>query len=324
MLQQTQVATVLPYYDRFLKTFPDVFALAAAEEATLMRHWEGLGYYRRARSMHAAAKQIVQDHDGIFPTDFEQVLALPGIGRYTAGAILSISGDQRYPVLEGNTQRVFSRWIALRSPPTETASTKLLWRVAEALLPPKKGSGLFNQAAMELGALVCTPKNPDCDECPVRKHCATHAKGLQAEIPGKLAKIKYESRREYAFVIRETSSGGKRSDRYLMRPLPSGVRWAGLWDFPRTIERSIDSVEEAAVEVSQNLNHPLQVGDLLTRIKHAVTKYRIELRVHDASVVVKKPGTKFRQTSPWQFVSVAEMEKLPLSVTGRKIAKLLK
>lgn len=323
MLQQTQVATVLPYYDRFLKTFPDVFTLADAEEATLMQHWEGLGYYRRARSMHAAAKQVVEDHGGVFPTDFDEVLALPGIGRYTAGAILSISGDQRYPVLEGNTQRVFSRWVALRRPPTETPSTKLLWQIAEAMLPPKKGAGLFNQAAMELGALVCTPKNPKCDVCPVREHCATQQLGKQAEIPGKLAKIKYESRREYAFVVRQPTAKQDEPARYLMRPLPDGGRWSGLWDFPRTIERSIDTVQEAAVEVSVALNQPLDVGDSLTRIKHAVTKYRIELQVHHADFQPASSAVAFEPESPWQFVSAAQMKKLPLSVTGRKIAKLL-
>ncbi|KAA1262147.1 A/G-specific adenine glycosylase [Rubripirellula obstinata] len=323
MLQQTQVKTVLPYYDRFLKTFPDVFKLAEAEEATLMQHWEGLGYYRRARSMHAAAKRIVEDHDGVFPSDFDEVLALPGIGRYTAGAILSISGDQRFPVLEGNTQRVFSRWVALRRPPTETQSTKLLWQIAESMLPPKKGSGLFNQAAMELGALVCTPKNPNCGECPVRKHCAAHRFGKEAEIPGKLAKIKYESRREYAFVVREAGAGDDEPPRYLMRALPEGVRWSGLWDFPRTIERSIDSVEEAAVEVSVSLNQPLQIGEPLTRIKHAVTKYRIELQVHHADLPSPSASQNHDSESPWKFVTAKEMKKLPLSVTGRKIAKLL-
>ena len=128
MLQQTQVATVLPYFDRFLNTFPDVQTLADADEQTLMKHWEGLGYYRRARSLHAAAQRIASEFEGHFPTDFDTVLSLPGIGRYTAGAILSISGDQRLPILEGNTQRVFSRWVALRRPVTDPPSTKLLWQ----------------------------------------------------------------------------------------------------------------------------------------------------------------------------------------------------
>lgn len=331
MLQQTQVATVLPYYQRFMETFPDVDALAAADESELMRHWEGLGYYRRARSMHAAAKQIVQEHDGAFPVDFDQVLALPGIGRYTAGAILSISGDARYPILEGNTQRVFSRWVALRSPPVEKAATKLLWQIAEAMLPPKKGSNQFNQAAMELGALVCTPRSPGCDVCPIEKHCAAKELGLEEEIPGKKPKIHYESRREYAFVIRQPETPNqKRTEqepRYLMRALPDGVRWSGLWDFPRTIERSLDSVDLASQEVAKTIGADLLVGDKLTRIKHAVTKYRIELSVHyaqfDPELTLQETKALVADSSPWVFVSGAEMAKLPLSMTGRKIAKLL-
>ena len=339
MLQQTQVATVLPYYRRFMQTFPDVDTLAAADEQALMNHWEGLGYYRRARSMHAAAKRVVSDHNSVFPTDFDDVLALPGIGRYTAGAILSISGDARYPVLEGNTQRVFSRWVALRSPPMQPDSAKLLWKISESMLPPKSGSGIFNQAAMELGALVCTAKTPKCDQCPVKNHCVAHDQGLEAEIPGKVTKVKYEDRKEYAFVVAEKPDsdirGSEKADtkkvhtkkqtdnpppRYLMRPLPAGGRWAGLWDFPRTIERSLDSAEIAAAELSQSLGEPLQVGHHLIRIKHAVTKFRIELQVHHAIL----SADKFKPEHPWRFVSPQEMEDLPLSVTGRKIAKLLK
>jgi len=170
MLQQTQVATVIPYYNRFLNSFPTVEALAESDEMTLLGHWEGLGYYRRARSMHAAARKIVDQHDGKFPEQYDDVLALPGIGRYTAGAILSISRDQRLPVLEGNTQRVFSRWVSMRGVIGETATTNLLWKIAESMLP-RKGAGDFNQAAMELGALICTAKNPRCPECPLSRIC---------------------------------------------------------------------------------------------------------------------------------------------------------
>ena len=171
---------------------------------------------------------------------------------------------------------------------------------------------------MELGALVCTAKNPDCDQCPVRTHCAARQLGLQAEIPGKVTKTKYESRKEYAFVVTRTASRDA-DPCYLMQPLPEGSRWAGLWDFPRTIQRSIDSAEEAAVEVSLAIGKPIKVGEPLTRIKHAVTKYRIELQVHHAELS-RKP---FTPKPPWKFVSSQEMADLPLSVTGRKIARLL-
>ena len=329
MCQQTQVATVLPYYERFMKSFPDIQKLAAAEEQVLLSHWEGLGYYRRAKSLHAAAKLIVADHGGSFPLEFEDVLALPGIGRYTAGAILSIADGQRQPILEGNTQRVFSRWIALRGNPADTMNNRLLWQVAEKMLP-RKDAGTFNQAAMELGALVCTPKQPDCSRCPVTTACAAHQAGVELEIPGKVTKVSYEDRTEFALVIRQplvdvgtAKKRGNRSQkitpRFLVRPLPEGGRWAGLWDFPRTTQVSYRDVVEATKQLSAEVGVNLVSGMRLTTIKHAVTKYRISLHVHDASPMEGglEPG------KPWKYASLAELSKMPMSVTGRKIVQFL-
>ena len=157
MLQQTQVATVIPYYVRFLQRFPDVEALAAAQEQELLRFWEGLGYYRRARQLHAAAQQILADHAGRMPTDFAAWRSLPGIGRYTAGAILSIALDQRLPILEANTVRLLARLAALEADPSSRHSQDRLWSLAESLVPPRR-CGDFNQALMELGSTVCTPR----------------------------------------------------------------------------------------------------------------------------------------------------------------------
>ncbi len=316
MLQQTQVATVLPYFDRFMAAMPTIQALADVDEQTLMTHWEGLGYYRRARMMHAAAKRIVEQHDGKFPTTFDDVLALPGIGRYTAGAILSISRGQRLPILEGNTVRVFARWIALRSPGMEPASQKLLWTVAETMLP-KTNAGDFNQAAMELGALVCTPKTPRCDACPIAADCHAHLLNIEADIPGKVSKVVYEDRTEYAFVIAQTA-GRNAETKYLMRPIPDGARWAGLWDFPRSTEQSHSTTDAAAADISIELGTPITPAARLTTIKHAVTKYRITLAVHAATIPLDQTPPP-----PWRYVSANEMTTLPLSVTGRKIAKLI-
>ena len=315
MLQQTQVATVLPYFERFLNSFPTIADLARADEANLMRHWEGLGYYRRARSLHAAAKRIVEIHAGEFPTTFDEVIALPGIGRYTAGAILSISADQRLPVLEGNTQRVLSRWIALRESPTKTPANKLLWSVAQRMLP-RTGSGVFNQAAMELGALVCTPRQPKCDVCPVRSMCCARKLNLQHEIPGKVTKTKYEDRLEFAFVIQQRIA---KEDAFLMRPIPDGQRWAGLWDFPRPTETIYESVAAASDWLSDQLGVTVAPGVQLLTSKHAVTKYRITLDVHAASV----GRSRKKPPEPWQFVTLGQMADLPMSVTARKIAKML-
>ena len=167
MLQQTQVVTVIGYFERFLAAFPSIADLAAADEQQVLRLWEGLGYYRRARQLHAAARVIVAEHQGRFPRDPEQIRALPGIGRYTAGAIASIGWDAREPILEANTIRVFSRLLAYRGDPQKNAGQQRLWEFAAGVLP-KKDTGLFNQALMELGSEICTPRGPLCDQCPVR------------------------------------------------------------------------------------------------------------------------------------------------------------
>ena len=325
MLQQTQVATVIPYFERFLKQFPTLQHLASAEEAVLMRLWEGLGYYRRARALHAGAKQIVELHDGVFPTTYDEVLALPGVGRYTAGAILSISQDAKLPILEGNTVRVFSRWIAMRGEATAKPANQLLWQVAEKMLP-RKGSGRFNQAAMELGALICTPRDPKCDQCPLKNSCRAHHLGLENVIPGKVTKTKYEDRTEFALVLQRPSKNkrggrGKKVDSigYLMRPLPKGGRWAGLWDFPRPTEDSYDSLGAVETWLSKQLGADVATGPRLKTIKHAVTKYRISLHVHSGHFTAPKN----KLPKPWQYVTTDEMSDLPMSVTARKICDYL-
>ncbi len=318
MLQQTQVATVVDYYQRFIAAYPTLADLAAADEQELMRLWEGLGYYRRARSLHAAAKEIVERHGGVFPQTYEQVLALPGIGRYTAGAILSISGDQRLPVLEGNTVRVYSRWTGLREPVTTPAAKTTLWEIATAMLP-RRGSGQFNQAAMELGALVCKPKTPQCDRCCVRSSCQAYALGLQDVIPGKVKSLDYQARQEFAFVVPMLGS-----DAVLLCRVPAGQRWAGLWDFPRWTEGDTQTVQQAAAALSQRIGselRPVMPLAPIATIKHAVTRYRITLQVHRTAPIaassISLPPEDVRWVLPGQFGN------LPLSVTGRKISALL-
>lgn len=315
MLQQTQVATVIPYWRRFMDRFPTVRHLAAADEDELLTLWEGLGYYRRARSLHAAAKRIVEEHGGEFPDRFEDVLALPGVGRYTAGAIQSISGDRRRPILEGNTVRVFTRWIAMRRPPAETASQKLLWEVAEAMLPPRRGSGRFNQAAMELGALVCRPQ-PECDACPVRKNCAAFEAGIQAKIPGKVTNIEYTDRREFALVIDRVVDGQRH---YLLHRRSRDDRWAGLWDWPRPVREEYPDVGVATASVAATIGIGVTPGMRLMTLRHGVTRYRITLDVHaaeldDASRVLP---------DGWAWRTPRELEAMAVPVTARTIAERL-
>jgi A/G-specific adenine glycosylase len=315
MCQQTQVATVIPYFERFLQRFPDIETLASADESELLQLWEGLGYYRRARSIRAAARRIVELHGGEFPDRFDDVMALPGIGRYTAGAILSIAAGQRLPVVEGNTQRVYSRWIGLRDDPRSTAAKQLLWEFASTMLP-RRTPGQFNQAAMELGALICVPRTPHCDRCPVARRCVARREGLQSEIPGKVSSIRYEDRTEFVLLVADAEGN------YLVRTMPNQGRWAGLWDFPRTEAASADC---AAQWLGRQLGGSVLSGTRLETLKHAVTKYRISLHVHEASLNHEGgwKGGPSLPPEPWQFVSANDLAELPMSVTGRRIASKL-
>ena len=219
-----------------MKTFPTIETLARADEHEVLRLWEGLGYYRRARQLHQAAKIIVAEHGGRFPRDPQVVRRLPGIGRYTAGAILSIAFDAREPILEANTLRLLSRLLAYAGDPRSTEGQRLLWAMAEILLP-RRGAGRFNQALMELGSEVCTARSPRCDVCPLAVLCRANQQGRQQEIPPPKTKRPVEAVREAAVLVR-------RRGRVLLLRWPEGRRWAGLWDFPRF---PIDAEQPAAI-----------------------------------------------------------------------------
>ena len=326
MLQQTQVATVIDYWNRFLKRFPDVQTLAAAPESDVLKLWEGLGYYRRARQLHAAAKQIVDVHAGKFPTTFDEVLALPGVGRYTAGAVLSISLDQSLPILEGNTVRLLARLLGMTDDPKATSSQKTLWEFSESLLPRTR-CGDFNQALMELGALICRPREPDCDACPVRQFCVASVTGQQHVIPTAGKKMVYESIYETVVLIAKPSPM-KPDAKLLIRLCQPGERWAGLWDFPRF---QIDSKElnldpkardtDLASRVQSLTGFTGELVDSDIQFRHAVTRYRISLTCR----ALLNPHGRMRRTrnESFRWVTIADLTDVPMSVTGRKIADRL-
>ncbi len=316
MLQQTQVATVIRYYQRFMKQFPTVKKLASADQSDVLKLWEGLGYYRRARQLHAAAQMIVENHGGEFPKTFDEVLALPGIGRYTAGAILSISLDQQHPILEGNTVRLFARLMQMPEDPKTTSSQKLLWQFSKTLLP-KKRAGDFNQALMELGSEICTPTSPKCSECPVIQFCPTFVGGLQHQIPARSKKMKYESIHEAVVLVRKPSTSGC-PQQYLVRKCGADERWTGLWDFPR-FEIASDDRErrlEQRIESLSGLGVSIDSTDV--RLKHAVTRFRITLDVFQCSQVNGRLSRRNDETLRW--ATIEELNALPMSATGRKIA----
>jgi A/G-specific adenine glycosylase len=324
MLQQTQVATVLTYYLRFLAAFPTVGSLAAASEHNVLRHWEGLGYYRRARQMHAAARLIVNEHRGRFPQDVEAVRRLPGIGRYTAGAILSIAFDQRQPILEANTIRLLSRLLAFHGDPASARGQKMLWRAAEELLP-KRGSGRFNQALMELGSLVCTPRDPKCDCCPLASLCPTHDGGLHHRIPRPRRQPIAEDVREAAVIVVDRG-------KVLLRRCGDGERWAGMWDFPRfAVGKGRKQTAECRHQITDGVRELTETSVTCVRhfatLRHGVTRFRITLDCYSATRVIaanpKKNGRDAGDEANLRWVRPRALAEYPLSSTGRKLARLL-
>jgi A/G-specific adenine glycosylase len=323
MLQQTQVTTVIPFYERFLQSFPTLAQLAASDEQHVLRHWEGLGYYRRARQLHRAARMVVEQHAGQFPQKFEQVLDLPGIGRYTAGAILSFAFDQRLPILEANTLRLYSRLSAFRGDPRSTAGQRWLWKCAQDWLPPQN-AGQFNQAMMELGSTVCLPRDPTCDECPLNQLCPTRALRLQAVIP-------QAPRRAASTSVDEAFVAIRRRERVLLLKRDQSSRWAGMWDFPRFNLSGAPTADDIGPLVANKLRLSITDPQLMATLKHGVTRFRITLYCFTAQMAAGRSrpllpsAAVLRQTghTAARWCTDRDLRDLPLSVTARKFAGLL-
>jgi len=316
MLQQTTVAMATPYFEGFVATFPTVHDLAAADEQRILRMWEGLGYYRRARGLHAAAKQVVSEHRGEFPRDVASLMRLPGVGRYTAGAVASFAYDTPAPIVEVNTLRVLARLTAFDGDSASTAGRRFIWQTAEELVP-RKGAGQFNYALMELGAVVCKPAEPRCDKCPVTASCAAFQSGQQNEVPRLAAKPKPTAVREAAVVVR-------RNGHVLLRQRPKGERWEGMWDFPRfelESEGPLFVRDELVAKVREQTGVTIEPGGVLKTIKHGVTRFRITLDCYEA----KPAGGRVRSSAmrPVRWTPFGELAELPLSASARKIAQSL-
>jgi A/G-specific adenine glycosylase len=316
MLQQTQVATVIGYFGRFLAAFPTIEVLAAADEHAVLRLWEGLGYYRRARQLQKAAKIIVAEHGGQFPRDPQLVRRLPGIGRYTTGAILSIAFDAREPILEANTLRLLSRLLAYDGDPRSTEGQQILWTMAEAVLP-RRGAGRMNQAMMELGSEVCSGRAPRCDGCPVAALCHANQQGRQLQIPRPKAKRAIEAVREAAVLVR-------RRGRVLLLRWPEGRRFARLWDFPRfpiESDRPAEIHRELTEKVLALTGVAIAPDRHVKTLIHGVTRFRITLECYEAAFLSNGKAAKTSLETRW--LRPAELEAYPLSSTGRKLARLL-
>jgi A/G-specific adenine glycosylase len=314
MLQQTQVATVIPYFERFLQAFPTLPALAAAEEQQVLRLWEGLGYYRRARDLLRAARLMVAEHGGTFPNDPAILHRLPGMGRYTVGAVLSQAYERRLPILEANSQRVLSRFFGRRADPRNGPARKWLWQAAETLLP-RRHVGEFNQALMELGSLVCTATAPRCGKCPLAARCEARRLGLQEQIPHRPAPPKITLVEEVAVVVR-------RGTQVLLVQRPAGGRWAGLWEFPHGPRQPDEPHEQAAVRVVRELAGIQAVvgGELLT-IRHGITRYRITLVCLEARHESGEYQSSFYAQGQW--LEPSQLHGHPVSAPQRRLARAL-
>ena len=315
MLQQTTVVAVIPYFERFLTRFPTVADLAAADESEILRLWEGLGYYSRARNLHRAAKVIVEQYSSVFPTELDVLQSLPGVGRYTAGAIASFAFDQRAPIVEANTLRLYCRLIGFDGDPRSRVGQERLWAFAEDVLP-RNGAGRLNQALMELGATVCSPREPDCELCPVHSYCQAFRDGTQATIPQPKPKTVITEMTEVSIAI---CMGSK----FLLRKRSPKERWAGLWDFVRfEIEHASSRIDTALImsSVLDRTGLSVIMGPQIAEIKHAVTRYRITLKCFTADRI----KGRLTPNEEWQWVKPAEFDAYPLSVTGRQFAERLK
>lgn len=273
MLQQTQIETVKPYYARFLAAYPTVQALAAAPLDDVLKLWEGLGYYSRARNLHRAAQQIAEriaaGHG--FPATVDDLLSLTGVGRYTAGAIASIAFGVRAPVLDGNVIRVFARLLDLPDDVTQSATQAQLWQVAEHWLPETR-TGDYNQALMDLGRLICKPRTPSCKECPISTYCAAYANGTQNERPVKAAKAETPHYNVAAGII-----WNERGEVLIaQRPLEGLL--GGLWEFPGGKQEPGETLAECLQrELREELAIEVEVGELYTKVRHGFTHFKITL-----------------------------------------------
>ena len=293
MLQQTQVERVREFFARFMGRFPDVASLARAPEREVLRLWEGLGYYRRARQLHAAAKRVVAEHAGEFPRTAAGLRSLPGIGRYTAAAIASIAFGEAEPIIEANSRRVIARLVG-HTRPVGGAADEPLWRIAAQLLP-RREPGLFNQALMDLGAMVCTVTRPLCDRCPLAGACVARATGRAERIPVMPLKRAVKQVRETALVL-------DCDGRVLVEQRGPGEWWEGLWDFPRA------TVGERRAAGDRQLG----------TVTYTVTHHRITCRVVGRRLA--RPPAK---APTRRLVSLATLGRLAMTAPGRRIARLL-
>lgn len=306
MLQQTQVSRVLEKFEPFIERFPTVEALASADEQEVLASWSGLGYYRRARLLHGAAKQIVDEHSGAVPQDEALLQGITGIGRYTAGAIASIVFDRPAPIVDGNVSRVFMRLRADERPPTDKEAVRENWDDAKHLVEAAESPARTNEGLMELGALVCTPKTPRCDACPLRAHCRGATLGVQDRVPVPKAAAKRSVVYHTAVVVRDEAG------RLLIERRPDRGLWASMWQAPTSESVSAQPRPSTVLKRLGLVGRAIQRGEFV----HITSHREVRFRVYDAH-----PGTDTGTFNPEStaLIALSEMDDYPLANPHRKI-----
>lgn len=321
MCQQTRISVVIPYYHRFLERFPTVHALAAAEEDDVLAAWSGLGFYRRARNLHAGARQVVEQYGGVVPEDPAVLGAIKGIGRYTVGAILSAAHDQRLPILDGNVIRVLSRFFRVDGPPDRAATQKTLWRLAEEVLPHER-PGDFNQALMDLGALVCKPSGPTCDTCPLADRCLglVHGDAESFPRPGRKQTV--------TFVVRAALRLVRPDGRLLLERRPDRGLLPNLWELPAAVVPDAASPEASARALLRKVSraHGLPPSLVDHLVPAGPTEHRFSHRhwttwVFDVACPLPSSATESRKPER-RWVHPSELPDLGLPTASRKAIDL--
>jgi A/G-specific adenine glycosylase len=314
MLQQTQIETVKPYYARFLTAFPTVHELAAAPLDRILKLWEGLGFYSRARNLHRAAG-IVAARGG-FPQSIEELQTLPGVGRYTAGAIASIAFGVRAPVLDGNVIRVFARLLDLPDDVTQAATQSRLWDQAEAWLPDAR-VGDYNQSLMDLGRLICKPRKPLCDDCPIRAHCLAFQRGTQEARPVKRAKT-----RTPHYDVAAAMIWNERGE-VLIAQRPMDGLLGGLWEFPGGKQEDGETLAECLRrEIREELGIEIEVGELFSRVQHGFTHFRITLHAFTCRLIDGEP--RALGVRDWAWVSPQDLDRYSFGKADRQVIEALR
>jgi A/G-specific adenine glycosylase len=311
MLQQTRSETALRYFDRFLRRFPTVDSLAQAPQSAVLTLWSGLGYYSRARNLHLAARRVAAAHAGRIPADPRVLRALPGVGRYTAGALASIAFGRCEPVLDGNVARVLARWFYVRADLRAGPTRAKLWKLAAELMS-RRAPGDWNQALMELGATVCTPRAPSCGRCPVRSECRAHLADRVDEIPKRIRRPAPERVRRAALVV-------ERGSRVLLTRRDTGRLLRGLWEFPAIDADAREEAERAAARLLARLGASGGSLELRGKIVHMVVHRRIETALFSVRVGSALSGG-LRAT---RWFRPDELRQVPLSSLGLRIAAQL-